>query len=224
MLANEGSISSSIPDPHNELHETEGCPADPSYNKHGPSATFGSPLETEKSVNIKPTANLNTPVFEFVNKDARNTSSSDHDHKGNVVSKDGRNLAPDVDLVANLSKKDVTDLAPKGTKAGERGPVETEKVVSIKSTADLSTPVFEFMNKDARSTSSSDHVHKGNDVSKDGRSVAPDVGLVANSSKKDVTDWTPIGAKAGVRGPFPVIVANKDSMVIRVTSPLFTAY
>ncbi|XP_058757717.1 uncharacterized protein LOC131630977 isoform X2 [Vicia villosa] len=56
------------------------------------------------------------------------------------------------------------------------------------------------------------------DVSKDGRSVVPDVGLVANSSKKDVTDWTPIGAKAGARGPFPVIVANKDSVVAE--SPL----
>lgn len=121
MFANEGSISSSVPDPHNELHETGGCPANPSYNKCGPSATFGSPIETEKGVNIKPTANLNTPVFEFVNKEARNTSSSDHDHKGNDVSKDGRSVAPDVGLVANSSKKDVTDLTPIGAKAGVRG-------------------------------------------------------------------------------------------------------
>ncbi|XP_050871446.1 uncharacterized protein LOC127074188 isoform X3 [Lathyrus oleraceus] len=214
-----GSISSSVPDPHNELHETGGCPANPSYNKCGPSATFGSPLETEKGVSIKPTANLNTPVFEFVNKEARNTSSSDHDHMGNDVSKDGRSLDPDVDLVANSSKKDITDLTPIGEKAGERGPLETEKGVNIKPIANLNTPVFEFMNKDARNTSSSDHDHKGNDVSKDGKSVAPDVGLVANSSKKDVTDMTPIGAKAGVRGSFPVIAANKESVVVAESPP-----
>ncbi|CAK8562718.1 unnamed protein product [Lathyrus sativus] len=214
-----GSISSSVSDPHNELHETGGCPANPSYNKCGLSATFGSPLETEKGVNIKPTGNMNTPVFEFVNKDARNTSSSDHDHKGNDVSKDGRSLAPDVDLVTNSSKKDVTDLTPIGAKAGERGPLETENSLNIKPIANLNTPVFEFTNKDERNTSSSDHDHKGNDVSTDGKSVALDVDLVANSSKKDVTDMTPIGAKAGGRGSFPVIAADKESVVV-AESPL----
>ncbi|CAI8609577.1 unnamed protein product [Vicia faba] len=215
-----GSISPSIPDPHNELHETGGCLANPSYYKCGPSATFGSPLETEKGVSIKPTANLNTPVFDFVNEDARNTSSFDHDHKGNDVSKDGKSLAPDVDLVAHSSKKDVTDSTPIGSKAGERGPLKTEKGVNIKPIANLNTPVFEFINKDARNTSPSDHDHKGNDVSKDGRSVAPDVGVVANSPKKDDTDLTPIGAKAGVRGPFPDIAANKESVVVAESPPV----
>lgn len=123
MFVNEGSISSSFPDSQNALHETGGCPANPSYDNCGSSVTFGSPLEAEKGVNkVKPAANLNPPVFEFMNKDATNTSSSDHDHKGNDVSKDGRSLAPEVDLVANSSKKDITDLTPIGANAVERGP------------------------------------------------------------------------------------------------------
>ncbi|GAU49345.1 hypothetical protein TSUD_184280 [Trifolium subterraneum] len=93
----------------------------------------------EKHVDeVNATANLNPPVFELLNKDATNTSSSDHDHKGNDVSKDmdatntpssdhdhkgndvskdGRSLAPEVDLVANLSEKDVTDLTQIGANA-----------------------------------------------------------------------------------------------------------
>ncbi|XP_012573634.1 protein SWOLLEN 1-like isoform X3 [Cicer arietinum] len=114
---------SNLSDSQNALHETGGCPANPSYDNCGSSVTFGSPLEAEKGVNkVKPAANLNPPVFEFMNKDATNTSSSDHDHKGNDVSKDGRSLAPEVDLVANSSKKDITDLTPIGANAVERGP------------------------------------------------------------------------------------------------------
>lgn len=124
MFANEGSISSSSPDFHNELHETGGCPANPSYDNRGPSVTFGSPLETKKGGNkVKPTADLNPPVFEFMKKDATNTPSSNHDHKGNDVSKDGRSLAPEVDLVANSSEKDITNLTPIGANAGERVPL-----------------------------------------------------------------------------------------------------
>lgn len=116
-----GSISSSFPDFHNELHETGGCPANPSYDNRGPSVTFGSPHETKKCGNkVKPTADLNPPVFEFIKMDATNTSSSNHDHKGNDVSKDGRSLAPEVDLVANSSEKDITNLTPIGANAGER--------------------------------------------------------------------------------------------------------
>ncbi|GAU24507.1 hypothetical protein TSUD_156190, partial [Trifolium subterraneum] len=105
----------------------------------------------------------------------------------------------------------------------------------VNATANLNPPVFELMNKDATITSSSDHDHKendvsknmdatntpssdhdhkGNDVSKDGRSLAPEVDLLANLSEKDVTDLTQIGANAGERGPFPVIAANKESVAV----------
>ncbi|CAJ2664031.1 unnamed protein product [Trifolium pratense] len=110
----------------------------------------------------------------------------------------------------------------------------------VNATANLNPPVFELMNKDATNTSSSDHDHKGNDVSKDmdatntpssdhnhkgndvskdARSLAPEVDLVANLSQKDVTDLTQIGANAGERGPFPVIAANKESVAVAESLP-----
>ncbi|KAJ1390090.1 Agenet-like domain [Sesbania bispinosa] len=124
LFANEGSISSSLPESHNELHETGGCPADSTNNTCGSSVTFGSPPGTEKDGNqVKPAANLNPPVSEFINKDATNILSSDHNHKENAVSKDERSLTPEVNPVADLSKEDVTDLTTKGAHAGERQPV-----------------------------------------------------------------------------------------------------
>lgn len=102
------------------MHKTGGSPANPSDNTCGPSVTFQSPPETGNDENqVKPTDNLNPPVSEFINKDATNTSS-DHDHKGNDVSKDERNSTPEVNPVANSSKKDVTDLTIIGTNAGEK--------------------------------------------------------------------------------------------------------
>lgn len=125
FFTNEGSISSSLPDFHNELHETGGCPApaNPTSITCGPSVTFGSPVETEKDDNqVKPTANLNPPISESINKDATNMSS-DHGHKENDVSKDEKSLTPEVNPVANLSKEDITDLTTKGTGTGKRQPV-----------------------------------------------------------------------------------------------------
>lgn len=112
-----------MPDSHNELHETGGCHANPTDNTCGPSVTFGSPPAGENDENqVKPTAQLNPTVSEFMNTDAKNTSSSDHDHKGNAVSKDERSLAPEVNPAANSFNKDETDLTTLGTNAGERDP------------------------------------------------------------------------------------------------------
>lgn len=114
---------SSSTDSHNELHETGGFPANPTINTCGPSVSFGSPPEGEKDENqVKPITQLNPTVSELMNTDAKSALSSDHDPKGNAVSKDERSLAPEVDPAANSFKKDETDLTTLGANACERDP------------------------------------------------------------------------------------------------------
>lgn len=119
LFANEDS-NSSLPDFYTELHETESVPTNHTNNACGASVILGSHPETEKDVNqVKASAHLNPPVSECINKDALNTST-DHDPKRNDVSKDEGNLAPEVNPVANLSKKDVSEKTTKGKKSGKR--------------------------------------------------------------------------------------------------------
>ncbi|XP_020226097.1 uncharacterized protein LOC109807841 isoform X2 [Cajanus cajan] len=108
---------SSVPDSCSELHETGTNPTNPAENTCGASVIFGSNPETEKDVNqVKASAHL---VSEYINKDALNTST-DHDPKGNDASKGERSLAPEVNPVMNLSKKDVSEKTTKRTNSSKK--------------------------------------------------------------------------------------------------------
>nr|KYP55372.1 hypothetical protein KK1_001584 [Cajanus cajan] len=135
LFANEGS-KSSVPDSCSELHETGTNPTNPAENTCGASVIFGSNPETEKDVNqVKASAHL---VSEYINKDALNTST-DHDPKGNDASKGERSLAPEVNPVMNLSKKDVSEKTTKRTnssKKRQQAPVVEESSL----TSALGTP------------------------------------------------------------------------------------
>ncbi|KAK7330776.1 hypothetical protein VNO77_24976 [Canavalia gladiata] len=133
IVANEG-YKSSLPDCHTKLHETGSSPINHTDNTCGASIICESPPETEKDVNqVKASANLNPPVSKGINKDASNMSSdpdtkgndasntsTDPNSKGNDASKDKGSLTSEVNLVANLSKKDVSEKTTKGTNAGKR--------------------------------------------------------------------------------------------------------
>ncbi|RDY01753.1 hypothetical protein CR513_14880, partial [Mucuna pruriens] len=118
LFANEGSKSSSLHDSCTELHETGRSPANHTDNTCGASVISVSHPETEKDVNqVKASAHPNPAVSECIIKDALNTST---DPKGNDASKDERSLAPEVNPVANLSKKDVSEKTTKRTNSGKR--------------------------------------------------------------------------------------------------------
>ncbi|XP_061337001.1 uncharacterized protein LOC133284060 isoform X2 [Gastrolobium bilobum] len=137
ISANKGFISSS-PDSHIKLHETGGCPANPSISTCGPSITFGIHPENEKDGNqVKTSADLNPPASEFINKDEKNMST-DHDPKGNDASKNERSLIPEVNPAVNLSKKDILDLTTRGTNVGK------SQTVPVTPANKASTVVEEF--------------------------------------------------------------------------------
>jgi len=86
---------------------------------------------------------------------------------------------------------------------------ETEKDVNqVKASAHLNPSISECINKDALNMSTN-HDPKGNDASKEERSLAP----VANLSKKNVSGKTTKGTNSGKRQR---AAANKASMVIPV--------
>ncbi|KAK7265938.1 hypothetical protein RJT34_33563 [Clitoria ternatea] len=127
-------FKSSLPDSHIELNGTGSSPANRTDNTHGASIASGSPTDIEKGVNqVKASANLNPPISECINKDVSNTST-DHDLKGNDPSKDDRILTPDVNPVANLSIKNISEKTTKRKSVGKRQQVpvtSTEKASMI---------------------------------------------------------------------------------------------
>ncbi|CAL0331156.1 unnamed protein product [Lupinus luteus] len=191
-----GPVSSHVPDSHVELHETGGSPAYLTKSTCSPSITFGSTPEAEKNGNqVKASCSLNSPVSDK-NTDATNTSTPAPDPKGNDASKDVRSLTSELNTVANLSQKVNADLTTK-----------------VKASCSLNSPVSD-LNTDAANTLTPAHDPKGNDASKDERSLTSEVSPVANSSQKVNADLTTEGKDVGERIPLPLIASNKAPMVL----------
>ncbi|XP_019421002.1 PREDICTED: uncharacterized protein LOC109331142 isoform X1 [Lupinus angustifolius] len=186
-----GPVSSShVPDSHVELHETGGSPAYLTNSTCTPSITFGSTPETEKNGNqVKASCSLNSPVSD-INTDATNTPTAAHDPKGNDASKDERSLTSEVSQRANA------DLTTK-----------------VKASCSLNSPVSD-LHTDATNTLTPAHDPKGNDASKDERSLTSEVSPVSNSSQKVNADLTIEGKDVGERLPLPLTAANKAPMVL----------
>ncbi|KAE9607437.1 putative transcription factor interactor and regulator C3H-WRC/GRF family [Lupinus albus] len=192
-----GPVSSShVPDSHIELHETGGSPTYLTNSTCSPSITFGSTPETEKTGNqVKASCSLNSLVSD-INTDATHTSTPVHDPKGNVASKDERGLTSEENRVSNLSQK-----------------VNAELFTKVKASCSLNSPVSD-LNTDATNTLTPAHDPKGNDASKDERSLTSEVSPVANSSQKVNADLTTEGKDVVERLPLPLTAANKAPMVL----------
>ncbi|XP_022643121.1 uncharacterized protein LOC106777518 isoform X3 [Vigna radiata var. radiata] len=122
----DSTSSASVPNSCIDLPETGGG-SFPANNSCDPSSTLGSPSQTENDKNqIKASAKPNTQVSEMINGSSKDTLSTAQDLKENKT-KDERSSTPEVNSVADLSKKDVADVNAEGADKMQSIPV-TETV------------------------------------------------------------------------------------------------
>lgn len=127
----DSTSSASVPNSCIDLPETGGG-SFPANNSCDPSSTLGSPSQTENDKNqIKASAKPNTQVSEMINGSSKDTLSTAQDLKENKT-KDERSSTPEVNSVADLSKKDVADVNAEGADKMQSIPVtETVKKSSV---------------------------------------------------------------------------------------------
>lgn len=122
------------------MQETASFPVN---NTCSPSSTFGSPCQTEKDENqVKASANQKPPVSEFINSGAKNILSTAQDLKENNASKVERSLPPEVNPVADLSRKDVADVNREDVSKRQSVPVAAANKASTVSLVAVYNPRY----------------------------------------------------------------------------------
>ncbi|KAE9613141.1 putative Agenet-like domain-containing protein [Lupinus albus] len=135
LLENKGSTSSApLPYSSIELQEIGSFPVN---NTSTPSSSFGSPSHIEVDENQVKASNQKPQVHEFIKSGTKNMLSTVQDPKENNTSKDERSLPPEVNPVADLSRKDVTDMNTEDVSKRQSVPVAT---ANKESTAVEGTP------------------------------------------------------------------------------------